>query len=159
MNKFAAIVCIAAVATVSVGAITWAYNNRNGNPMEKTVVLNGETQTESTVRLTDMYPGFSTSYQIQLKGKSDERYALTVSFEKTGEVSLAPFVDVSLYYGGERIADGKLSEFLEGKGGSVDAEFSSSKTQQIEIVYSMSEEVGDEAQNTTADFKVVLTER
>ncbi len=148
-----------AVTTVSVGTVAWVYKNRKEDATEKTVVLNGNAQEEMSVKLTDIYPGYTTSYQIRLKGEKDKSYSVTVSFEEAGEVTMAPFVDVSVNYGGKTVGGGKLSELLEGKEATLQADFSSSTTQEVEIVYSMSEEVGDEAQNTVADFEVVLTER
>ncbi len=122
-----------------------------------TIVLNEEERTELSVSLTDMHPGQTQSYTIRLRAKEGESYTVNMAFVSSGADSMAPFVDVEVSVGGQKVQSANLKDCLGGEAVAFPTSFEGGRTVDVQVTYSMSAEVGDEAQNTTADFRIVLT--
>ncbi len=135
----------------------WTYVSQDKFANEKTIVLNEQPQTEMVVYLSGLCPGMRVSYEIHLKANEGDRFGITMDFEKTDTDSLAQFVDVEIRLSGEKIDGAKLSEYLGGRQITFPTEFDSTSEIDIEIVYGMGIDVGDDAQNTTADFNIILS--
>ncbi len=144
------------LATLAIVLVIWYDRSQQTVVDDATVILDGETQKELDVTLSDFLPGDSKSYTVQIKNGKEEPITVTTSFEKTGTDTLAPFIDVEICIDGEKADSAKLSEYLQGKTIVFPDEFVAGSTHEIQITYSMSIEVGDEAQRTTADFNVVF---
>ncbi len=159
MSKRISCILILSVVVTMIGIIigVWIYVSQDKFADEKTIVLNEQPQTEMEVSLSGLVPGVSVSYEIHLKANEGGSFGITMDFEKTDSDSLAPFVDVEVRLSGEKIDGAKLSEYLGGKQIIFPAKFDDTSEIDIEIVYSMSIDVGDDAQNTTADFNIVLS--
>ncbi len=160
MSKAAVyILILSLVLLTSVGAVLGIWNYTSGEKFAngKTIVLNEETKTEMEVNLSGICPGDSTSYGIHLEARESDLFDVTMNFKKTGQDSLARFIDVTVKLDGENISTAKLTDYLDGKSIAFPTDFDGRSTVKLEIVYSMDLEVGDEAQNTAADFNVILT--
>ncbi len=160
MSKRASYILILSVVAVTIAVLVFgmiSFSSGKKFADEKTVVIGENTQTEMEVSLTGFYPGASKSYQIHMKANKGDKFKVTMDFEKTGEGSLAKFVDVEVIVDGEQADKAKLAEYLDGREISFSAEFEDTKTVEVEIVYSMATTVGDEAQNTAADFDIKLS--
>ncbi len=151
------ILFICAVTAVGIAVSVWNFTSQEKLTNEKTIVIDEKTQTEMDVSLHDICPGMSVSYYINLKANENDRFKALMDFQKTESDSLAAFIDVDILVNGTKISSSKLSEHLGGKQIEFDANFENTSEIRIEIVYSMDLEVGDEAQNTTADFNIVLS--
>ncbi len=150
------IVVLSAVTLVDLGYFVWKRMQKRSFSNEKTIYLNETEQTEMEVHLSGLCPGDNASYELRLKAIEDAAFDIVMSFDETGASSLAPFVDVEIRLQGEKIDGGKLSEYLEGKLVSFSTRFDSTTQINLEISYGMGLDVGDEAQNTTADFSITL---
>ncbi len=158
-KKTSYILILSLVVVTMVGIVVgvWSYVSQDKFINEQTIVLNEQPQTEMEVNLSGICPGMSMSYKIHLKANEGDYFDITLDFTKTGTDSLAQFVDVEVRLGGEKIESAKLSEYLNGKQVAFPLEYDDTSEIDIEIVYSMGLEVGDDAQNTTADFNIVLS--
>ncbi len=150
------VACVAAVSVTVTAGILWElYKGKQKTPQGEELVLKQDESLQFNVSLEGFASGDSTAYDVELLGEGEQSY--TLAFEKNGNVELAQFVDVRVAYGEVVLAEGKLSEYLQGR----TAEFSlflvESEPQYIAIIYSMDIEVGNEAQNTVADFRTILT--
>ncbi len=157
-KKACYILIIALIVVTMVGIVIGVCNDISEDKLskQKTIVLNEQTQTEMEVNLSGICPSMTVSYKINLKANKGDSFDITMDFEKTDTDSLAPFVDVEIRLKDESLDSAKLSEYLEGRQITFPAKFDSDAEIDIEIVYSMGLDVGDEAQNTTADFNIVL---
>ncbi len=164
-SKLSIFLALLIVAALGIGGYYLLKNWKNGNlfgknKTEVVVELDGQTQKELSVSLTDFYPGCEDkTYTIVLKAKEAGEYSVSLTFAKTGDVGLAPYVDVELYGQEKTLAEGKLSEFLNGKKTSIKTTLAAGETQEIKVTYGMGLEIGDEAQGQIADFKIVVTTR
>ncbi len=142
-------------AAVSVGAVAWIVHKKSQqDTLDARVVIEGVEKKELSVSLEDFCPGYSTSYSVLLQGKENLR--LQIAFRPEEEVSLAPYIDVQILWDTECLSQGKLSEYLAGKETEFVGNFTQVSEQEIQIVYSMGLDIGDEAQNAVAEFKLIL---
>ncbi len=146
------------VLTAVVFAIgAWIMNGQNRYSDEKTIFLDGTEQTEMQVSLSGLYPGKQESYFLHLNANMGDAFKATLVFEKKGTDTLAPYVEVEILVNGNALERGTLAEYLNGK--EIDFTLAFQKTTHAEIgfVYSMGLDIGDEAQNTSADFDIILS--
>ncbi len=139
---------------LSIGA--WNYIGEQKLSEEKTVEIDGETQTEIEVNLSDFYPGVSKSFKTNLNGNKSDRFDIEIKFEKTGADTLAKFINVTIAVNGETISTSELEELLKGNSLCFSADFQDKSLISLEITYSMSIDTGDEAQNTSAEFAILI---
>ncbi len=144
------------VSTLAIVLVIWWDRTQQAVVDDVTIILDGETQKELDVTLSDFLPGDSKSYTVQMKNGAEDALTVEMSFEKADTDSLASFIDVEISVNDEKVDSAKLSEYLQGKTIPFPTEFIAGSTHEVEIKYSMSIDVGDEAQKTTADFQVVF---
>ncbi len=156
MKKSVLYIACVLVATVSIAIFggRWLYENRTTYDVETELVLEGNVRKTRSVYLEEFYPTYSTSYPLKITGEVNMQ--VRISFEEKGACALAPYVDVEILHEGVSRGKGKLSEYLSGQTVAFYAAFETQASQTLEIVYSMGEEVGDEAQDTVAKFDVVV---
>ncbi len=153
MNKKLMIILIfVSVALTIIGIATWNVMRSGENLEEHTVItVNGETSKTLKAALSDFYPGNTQEYSISLEGGSVENYYVTLNFrndEKSG--SLVEFLTVKISTK-EFTTEKTLKELLDGDGVML-----GQNANEIKISYTMSENVGNEAQGTTALFYIDL---
>ncbi len=158
-NKVSYILILSLVVVTMVGIAIgiWSFVSQDKYINEKTIVLNEQPQTEMEVDLSGICPGMSISYEIHLQANENDNFGITMDFEKTDSDSLARFVDVEVKLNGEKIDSAKLSDYLSGRQITFPLKFDDTSEIDIEVIYSMGLDVGDEAQNTTADFNIILS--
>ncbi len=142
-----------------IGVAAWTLAGQDKLTDDKTVIINDKTYTEMDVELNGIVPGDKITNSFTLKANKGDSYFTTIEFKKDGSDSLAKFIDVDVFVNKERLSSAKLKEHIDGKKISFEADFSESEELEIEIVYSMGIDVGDEAQSTTADIKLILTSK
>ncbi len=146
-------VLIAACAIIF-GVFTYSGTKKYAN--EKTITLQDTTEKRTEINLEGFCPGDRKSYTFNCKANRGECFDVTLSFESTGEDSLSRFIDVEVWVDGEKRDRARLNEYFDGRELPFKADFSDKNQVKIEIFYIMELNVGDEAQNTAADFDVVL---
>ncbi len=134
-----------------------ALNDQKEFSDEKTIVVDEKEQTEMSVNLVGIHPGETMAYQINLKSNEGDFFNITMDFTKAGDDSLAKFIDVEIRLNGKKTRAAKLSEYLNGEQVAFSINYAGINKAEIEILYSMSLDVGDEAQNTSADFTILLS--
>ncbi len=156
--EYILIISLIAATATGVGIGVWSHNSQETYTNEKTVVLTGETQTEQIkVSLSGITPGASAAYTVHLKASKGDSFALCVDCTKTGADSMAPFIDVQVLVDGQHVGQLPLSSLLGEEQLEFRIKFDNTTDVEVKIVYSMSLQVGDEAQNTAADFDLMLT--
>ncbi len=143
------------VAGISIG--TWNYTSQDKFIDEKTIILQEQSQAEMEINLSGICPGMTVSYEIHLQANENDYFDITLDFQKTTSDSLAQYIDVEIKLHGEKVDSAKLSDYLGGKQSTFPIQFDHTTAMDIEIVYIMGLDVGDEAQNTTADFTILLS--
>ena len=98
-----------------------------------------------------MYPGKEAEYSIHIDKEAVSDFLFSLTFEASGNTDLAPYVDVALEVDGAVVSEGRLSELLleEALGFTL---FGGKEASVLTICYTMPMEVGNEAQELTADF-------
>lgn len=151
------ILSFVAVTILGIVVGAWLFVGQEKYVNEKTIALGEERQDEMDVKLSGLCPGMSRLYEINLRANSGDGFKITMAFERAEADSLAQFVDVEVRACGETVDSAKLSEYLDGKQISFPVKFDGVSEINVEIVYSMGRDVGDEAQNAEADFKIVIS--
>ncbi len=144
-----------------VGIMSWViwYVGQEEYVAAEYIKINGEMQTELDVSIPELYPGSQSSYTLQLKAEEEGEFTVSLQFQSEGNVALAKYVDVEVRCGEKSAAKGKLSSYIDGAEITLPDTLSEQATMQLEIIYSMAQDVGDEAQGATADFKILLSAR
>ena len=156
MKKY--VLPIVTVVLLLVGVAIWTVVLlTTNNEFVKDITLNEKDITHETLEFSagGLKPGDVREYKINLKGKSAGIYTLKLDFVETDNGALKNYVDVALQYGGKSFTY-KLSELLEGKTVSFECHIGTKATV-IELIYSIPQDIGNEAQKATCDFKVNLT--
>lgn len=136
------------VAASSAVVVYRAVKNTSGNvESDATIEIDGETHKTLEATLTGFYPGSSQDYTIVLTSETSESYETYLSF-RDGSGELQNYIVVTVSTGTEEI-EKPLSELLGGE-----TLFLGENVSEIKITYTMPEEVGNEAQGTTADFRI-----
>ena len=102
--------------------------------------------------IEDLAPGKSHSYNIDIKCQIPNEKYLTLKFKTAGDTALSSFVDVKITYNNQIITK-KLDELLKGEIITLEPE---EKDIPIIITYSMSQDIGNDAQNKEAHFNIEI---
>ncbi len=149
--------CFITLAVLVFGV--WVFTSHDKYLNKSTVNLsNGdEVNAELGVDLGSLYPGASLSYTFNLKANKGDGFNITASFIEKGPTTIKEYVNVEIRLNGERIDSDSLNAYLGGKTVNFRAEFGNTNLQEVELIYTMSAEVGDEAQGATADFDINIS--
>ena len=105
---------------------------------------------------TGLRPGDTRDYTIIVTPEADAVYVLALDFEEENDGGLRDFIDVTLSYG-DTVVETTLTELFAGKTVSFECDISKKVPARIHVVFSMSLDVGNEAQGATSDFGTYLT--
>ncbi len=156
---------LSAVTLVLLGVTAWNFATQEDYSNHKTVNLEDmeeEAQvnvSHMSVKLTGLAPGMSSTYTIRLEADDHQTFQNNLVFRTVKRDSLAPFVVVTVSVNDKQVDSAVLADYLAGREIDFDVTFDETDTAFIKIMYTMPEETGDEAQNTAADFEMVLTSR
>lgn len=161
MSKKTSNILIISLIVVTIAGIVigvWNYTSQDAYINEKTITLADDVQSEEMkVNLSGIAPGVKATYTLNLQANSGDSFDAVMDFEKTGADSLAPYIAVEILVDGESVGNGSLAELLDGKQFNFHIDFDGTTAVEVEIIYSMGLDVGDEAQGTSADFDMILT--
>ena len=118
------------------------------------VIKDGKTTSVSFENLC-LLPGDQTSYQVKLNRKSQEDYQITLAFIPDGESPLAEFTYVRIERYGEVVYQELLKNAFDQPSLIFNSDFSKD-SQDLTVTYYLPMDVGNEAQNTVADFKLQI---
>lgn len=120
------------------------------------LVQDGVTRKELTVSIDGLYPTKNVSYDLRFSSGVAKTYDLTISFHDGGQTALAEYLEVSIGLNNETVSGAGLDEFLAGKRFSIDLEMEKDKPAVLSFDYTMARDAGNEAQNLSADFYIVV---
>lgn len=104
-----------------------------------------------------LHPGESCEYVLSLSSEYAEVYRLVLCFEdQDPTLTLKNYVYVRMEKDGEVLCDIRLSGAFEQKSIECVADFTDNKKDDVRIIYYIPEDVGNEAQNAEADFKLLV---
>ena len=151
-------ILIVAVLLLSIMAMMLiVFLHRADENFEGSIMVNenGITETLIPVRDLTLVPGTTKEYDINLICEATGSYFIHVDLEESRDGGMKEFVDVLVEFDGVRVYEGKLTELLdEGKVIETVGELHASEPLIVTLRYSMSVEVGNEAQGTSSDFDV-----
>lgn len=152
------LICVGSILIIAGTAILGWSAGTSDDPGEITVtVRDGATETVEFEGL-GLIPGESIEYEIKLKGDRSTAYDLTLDFVDLEEsMKLKYFARVKILSGDEVICDELLAVALVKEDIHLRVDFTESKNTNIKIVYYMPAEVGNEAKNAEAVFKLMIT--
>lgn len=137
------------IAGIAIGSMLLVRQNN----FTKNITLSEDGIVEEEIKfsLEGMYPGKEAEYSIHIDKEGVEDFRFSLTFEASGNTDLAPYVDVALEVDGAVVSEGRLSELLleEALGFTLSGGKDASV---LTICYTMPMEVGNEAQELTADF-------
>lgn len=102
-------------------------------------------------------PGESCSYMLRLNMKAHGKYSLHLDFDMVDSHNLEKYVNVKVLVDGRTLCDTPLSELLSEDNRGIDYLMSSWLPENVEIVYYIPEEVGNEAQGAYTTFDLNVT--
>lgn len=103
-------------------------------------------------------PGESCEYTILLSSEYASDYLLTLRFsDQDPTLTLKQFTYVRMEKDGIVLCDTRLSELFAQEAITVPISFADDAKNEMRIIYYMPEDVGNEAQNAQADFKLLVT--
>lgn len=103
-------------------------------------------------------PGESCAYTLSIRSGYAQKCRLTLRFEdQNTKLTLKDHAYVRMEKDGEVLCDTKLSEIFEQQTVEVAVDFTDGESNDIRIIYYMPEDVGNEAQNAEADFRLLVT--
>lgn len=124
------------------------------------IKVNIEPNTTEAIRFEELYllPGESCEYTLSLSSEYAQEYRLTLHFEdQNAKLTLKDYAYVRMEKDGEVLCDTRLSEIFKQQTVELAVDFTNGEKHEIIIIYYMPEDVGNEAQNAEADFRLLVT--
>lgn len=158
MSKLAIRILIAALCVLAtMGGILAAYVQMAHEDFEENITLSKEGATHQTLSVQNLtlYPATSRTYTVHLRCKASGTYRILLDYEEKNDGGLKPFVDVTVRVGGRDAWRGTLAELLDGEViPTLTGELQAKESFDVQVVYTMPEQVGNEAQDTFSDFDI-----
>lgn len=133
----------------------WSLASANNKDVIKISVEDGLNQSVTFENLS-MVPGDSCAYTLRLSSKYADRYTLYLDFEELEEKTLKEFAYVRLQSDGQIIYDQLLKDAFVDDTISIPVDLTQGH-EEIEVIYYLPIEVGNEAKNAEAIFQLLIT--
>lgn len=154
--KYILPIVVAVALLVGVGIMAMALPmSDNQQIREITLKENGVTTAQLEFSASGLAPADSREYTIHLTGSS-AKYTLSFQFLSASVNPLKDYIEVTLQHGDDSY-DYSLADLLDGTTVSMDCVVGDSGTAVVSVIYSMSADIGNEAQRANADFTINLT--
>ena len=142
---------------IGAAALCGVVLSMNESPDTVTVII--RESTFETLRFSDLslLPGEECSYDVELKADRAQSYRLVLDFSEHGEKTLKNFARVKIISNGTEICDELLADVFSDDPITLDVDFAKSKNTNLNIVYYLPIDVGNEAKNAEADFELLIT--
>ena len=158
-NKFVTFLFIAAavLSVLLAGLLVYIFVLQK-NVLDEVVIKRDEvTEVELVVDDLQITPGAKKDYNVVLKAKDTGNYQLSILYDETVNGGMKDFVDVKIYYAGELIYNGTLTELVDGYEIVKNISIERGVLYDLTFEYSMSDTVGNEAQKTTTSFDILIS--
>lgn len=107
----------------------------------------------------DLIPGESCEYPIPLEDRSVEVFDFRFVSTDHERQDLQNFVTVKVIVNGETLCDKLLRTVMDNEDEVILVDLTGCAERDIKVVYTMSPEIGDEAQGAEADFRLQISGR
>ena len=135
----------------------WIYYNRRDDDIIKVELSDGKTEVIDFESLS-LIPGDSCEYVIKLKDDNFPKYDLSIKFSDSApEKTLKNYAYVKVIADGKVVYEDLLATAFQDGGIVLPVDLIAGKNEELKIVYYLPLEVGNEAKNAEAIFKVKLT--
>ena len=152
------IVMVVSSVLILIGVAIMAYflcvSDSEGD-WELNITANGK----KMVEFDDLFliPGEQREYTISLRSDLDGQYTLAFDPVEEGDKTLKHYARVKMEADGEIICDKLLSEFFEGEPILLQCYLTDDEAYDVKFTYYMPIEIGNEAENASADFDIIIT--
>lgn len=146
------------VMGVAIGFTAYYSRQDSVTVLDSVELPEGEDSASKSIEISldSFYPGVSRSYVIAFSCPSDGDYKLSFTFDGSEEGTLQNFLSAQISIGEEVLFDKLLKEYYAAEEAfSYTAHVDGKSSLNVRISYSMSEDVGDEAQGAVTDFELV----
>ena len=144
---------------VGVALMTWMLTTEDERSVIEVQLFDGRTSTEEIkFEGLALVPGQECEYDIVLKSDNADTYEMRFDFVETAESPLKNFACVKIMANDTVVRDELLDAAFTGEELVLPVEFTSQeKVMTLKVIYYLPLEVGNEAKNAGAQFKLVLT--
>ena len=159
-SRFMRILLVAGSVLIVVGVVlmTWMLTTEDERSVIEVQLFDGRSSTEEIkFEGLALVPGEECEYEIVLKSESDDSYNVGFDFVETAESPLKNFARVKILLNDTVVRDELLDTAFTGEDLVLPVEFAQEKIITLKVVYYLPLEVGNEAKNAGAQFKLVLT--
>ena len=151
------LVIISFLVLLGVLMTAWIYLKKEDQDVIRVHLSSGETETINFESL-HLVPGDSCEYVIKLTDDNFPRYDLKLDFVDSAEKeTLKTYARVKIIADGAVILDDLLATVLKNDDIILPVDLNAGKNAELKIVYYLPLEVGNEAKNAEAVFKLLLT--
>ncbi len=151
------IVAFVLLSLLAVVLIVFIKDTREGFEENITVSADGVTETTLEVRDLTLVPTDKKEYSVNLVCAATGTYDVSLSYDETLDGGMKNFVNVLVTYDNKLAYDGRLVDLIDNSHIiEFECELTAKTPVVVKISYEMPYEVGNEAQNTYADFDVKL---
>ena len=147
-------IATAVISVLFAGLMIYIFVLKDNILDDVVLVRDGVNEVELVVDDLQLTPGATKQYNVVLKSKETGNYTLDIIYVETVDGGMKQFVDVQIFYGEQIIYDGTLTDLLGGREILQELALESGVLYDLTFVYSMSDEVGNEAQKTTTSFDI-----
>lgn len=156
-KKTANIILIVLGSMILLGVLLTVYFMTADKSVIKVSIDPDEAQ-EIQFKNLELRPGESDEYTLILSSRYSNAYEVSLSFSESEPIgTLKSYVYVKIEKDGETLCDRLLSDVLEDETIKLDADFSDGAENEVRLTYYMPADVGNEAQNTEANFLLLVT--
>ena len=157
-TKFVCIAVAVLAVLIVVGAVLSSHFLTSSINKEIFEITLTEEKTEA-VEFNDLrlLPGEEAKYTVLLTGKATDKYNVEIVFSEKAESPLKDYVYVEITFEKETICSKPLSELLAGEALILSLDLKRNEKKNLEIIYRMPDEIGNEAQSASADFELLIT--
>lgn len=151
------VILIATAVLLLLGIILFIaviFNDKDTSVI-KVKLEKGENETIAFENLA-LLPGEQCEYNVELTVGSAKKYDLTLDFNETREGELKKYACAKISVSGEVIFDDLFTKLFEKRSFSLPIDLSEQDSTRINLLYYLPETVGNEAQDTAADFTLVI---
>ncbi len=141
---------------VGVSLIGWMQATEEERNVIQVHLEDGKTQSVAFENLS-LIPGEACEYTVKLEKSGGDPYELKLDFVETKEGALKNFARVKLIANGETVCDELLATIFESEDITLSVDIGEKKNTELNIVYYLPIEIGNEAKNAEAIFELLLT--
>ena len=151
------IACLSLTIMSGVGIMSYFVFNSPSDDVITNLNLTANGSKTVEFDCLSLIPGESREYTVILKSNVAGDYSLSIELNEESDGTLKSFAYAKIEADGEVICDALLAELFSGDPLVLNARLSKKDSVTLKITYYMPIEVGNEAENASADFDMVIS--